>query len=82
MGTDLKASRMIPRFLDSAESVGARAVSGNFFNVRRAPRLGRGFTIADERDACVAIASDAAWQRLFRADFGVIGRGARGASIR
>lgn len=62
--------------LEHAESVAVRTVSGDFFQVlRRAPRLGRAFTTADEHGPCVAILSDAAWRRLFDADAAVIGRG-------
>jgi putative ABC transport system permease protein len=62
------------RHQGATESVRVAPVSGNFFSaLGLTPRIGRSFTIDDEREGRVAVLSDGAWRRLFGAAASVIG---------
>jgi len=63
--------------LEVPERLSGYMVTSNFFDVLgKAPALGRGFTVEEERSsgARVVILGDGVWQRRFGADPSVIGR--------
>ena len=62
---------------DNPQMVQAASVTASFFDVlRMAPRIGRAFTVEDDRPSAapVVVLSDGLWRSRFGADPGIVGR--------